>query len=327
MRSSLEQFERISDYVSGSMSDAERSLFELDLKNDPDLQQQVDFQKDMVRIVERKALRAEIGAVAAQYAAAGGMSLLTKLLLSTGAITTIAVVTFFLLNKTTVKPVPEQHTQVAQKAEETDEEIEQVPEEKTTVLPVSANRTVRKPKSGSITDWIFRSGNSSNLPFAIADPVQSGVKQVPSFYSVPEDSIMRDMVNDQVQEETKRKKSTYTASWSISSLKRSVFKRSTEGQKAALRSTAVVKIADLEGSLINGARMTYTLFGETKTVNVDGTYAFKLYQDVRTNVVVDFGDNERVILESVEFSPRRTTFLQIETVISDTPKLKFEQHD
>lgn len=325
MRSSLEQFERISDYVSGKMSDAERSLFELDLKNDPDLQQQVDFQKDMVRIVERKALRAEIGAVAAQYAAAGGMSLLTKLLLSTGAVATIAIVAFFLLNKTEVHPAQEQQAQLSQEAIETNEENDQTQELRNEEQPVSVVRTVRKPTP--ITDWILRPGNNSNLPFTVADPVQPTVKQVPAFYSVPEDSIMRDMVNEQVQEETKRKKSTYTASWSISSLKRSVFKRSTEGQKAALRSTAVVKIADLEGSQINGARMTYTLFGETKTVNVDGTYAFKLYQDIRTNVIIDFGDNERVVLESVEFSPRRTTFLQIETVISDTPRLKLEQHD
>lgn len=323
MRSSLEHFERVSDYVSGNMSEAERSLFELDMRNDPDLKQQVEFQKDMVRIVERKALRAEIGAVAAQYAAAGGMSLLTKLLLSTGAIATVAVITFFLLNRSNVKQKqPGSQPQIAHLQQT------KVPEAKpvttgNSVATLKKNvRTVKKPVS--LSQWILQSRDNSNRPFIVADPVSPNESRITTFYPISQDSIMRELVEERIADETKVKKSTYTASWSISSLKRSVFKRSTAGQKAALRSTAVVKIADLEGSPINGARMTYTLFGETKTVTVDGTYAFKLYQDIRTNVVVEFGNNERVILESVEFSPRRTTFLQVETVLSDTKQLKIE---
>lgn len=315
MRSSLEQFERVSDYVSGRMSESERSLFELEMNNDSYLQEQVDFQKDMIRIVERKALRAEIGAVAAQYAATGGMSLLTKLLLSSVAIATVAILTFFLLNTSEVTPKVQQNT--AQVARET------VIEEPETSAPAGVeskanvtNSQEPKIKKVSLTDWLLRTDHS-NKTYIQGTPLVASQDKQPAFYSIPEDSLMREMVKEYTPEETRVKKSSFTASWSISSLRRSVFKRSTAGQKAALRSTAVVKIADLEGSPINDARMTYTLFGETKTVDVNGTYAFKLYQDIRTNVIVEFGNGEQVILESVEFSPRRTTFLQIETVLSD----------
>lgn len=72
MRSELTILEQIDQYLSGKLSATDATAFEQKIANDPQLQNLVNEQKDFIKAVNRKALRAEINSVAG--AAGGGMS-------------------------------------------------------------------------------------------------------------------------------------------------------------------------------------------------------------------------------------------------------------
>ena len=195
MRSSLEQFERVSDYVSGKLTESQRSLFELEMSNDPFLQEQVDFQKDMVRVVERRALRSEIGAVAGSYATAG-MSLMSKLLLGAGGAIMVGVVGYFFL----VNPETEQKSKLAATS------TKQSPAgQSTEVLSDSiTNEDVIKfePQSNPVSWNLFNRSTVHYMPpfySVYASDMPSNLELLPGsednagFVSVEEDSLMREL--------------------------------------------------------------------------------------------------------------------------------------
>ena len=70
MRSELTILEQIDLYLTGKMHPAELAIFEQQIAESPDLANQLEKQKELIRAVNRKALRAQIAAVAA--AGAGG---------------------------------------------------------------------------------------------------------------------------------------------------------------------------------------------------------------------------------------------------------------
>jgi hypothetical protein len=72
MRAPLESMERVSSYVSGTMTPDQRLRFEADLHTDVSLQEQLRFQQDLARVVERRALMKEIHTVSKHYG--GGSS-------------------------------------------------------------------------------------------------------------------------------------------------------------------------------------------------------------------------------------------------------------
>lgn len=73
MRPELTTLEQIDMYLSGNLSPAEHTAFEAKINADPNLENMVGQQKELIKAVNRKALRAQINAVAAG-GAAGGMS-------------------------------------------------------------------------------------------------------------------------------------------------------------------------------------------------------------------------------------------------------------
>jgi hypothetical protein len=108
MRSSLEQMERVADYLSGNLSPEELSAFESEIAGDPVLREQVEFQQDMTRIVQRRAYRNEINLVARQYG--GGHSWLSwKMALVAGAVAVAGVFGYmaYSANEPSENPVAE----------------------------------------------------------------------------------------------------------------------------------------------------------------------------------------------------------------------------
>lgn len=71
MRSELEQLEQIDQYLSGKMSASEVASFEQQMNADPALKSMVTDQEILIQTVARKALMAEINAVAGITAGAG----------------------------------------------------------------------------------------------------------------------------------------------------------------------------------------------------------------------------------------------------------------
>lgn len=88
MRSELEQLEKVDQYLSGKMSSSEATSFQAEMNADPALKSLVKDQELLIQTVNRKALMAEINAVAglgASGAAASSWGLTQWLI--TGAIT------------------------------------------------------------------------------------------------------------------------------------------------------------------------------------------------------------------------------------------------
>lgn len=74
MRSELTTLEKIDAYLSGNLSPDEKATFENELNSDPQLKVQLEQQQELIRAVNRKALRAQIAAVAAGAAGGGATS-------------------------------------------------------------------------------------------------------------------------------------------------------------------------------------------------------------------------------------------------------------
>ncbi|MFT5823954.1 MAG: hypothetical protein ACI8ZM_005220 [Crocinitomix sp.] len=74
MRPELTTLEQIDMYLSGKLSPAEHTAFEANINADPNLQSMVSQQQELIKVVKRKALRAQINAAAVGGGAGGGMS-------------------------------------------------------------------------------------------------------------------------------------------------------------------------------------------------------------------------------------------------------------
>jgi hypothetical protein len=74
MRSELTTLEQIDMYLSGNLSPAEHAAFEAKISADPNLESAVSQQQELIKAVNRKALRAQINAAAAAGGGASGMS-------------------------------------------------------------------------------------------------------------------------------------------------------------------------------------------------------------------------------------------------------------
>jgi hypothetical protein len=314
MRSSLEQFERVSDYVSGKLTESQRSLFELEMSNDPFLQEQVEFQKDMVRVVERRALRSEIGVVASAYTA-GGMSLLTKLLLGAGSVLVIGVLSYFIFSN----PKPAQKPQVAavqksQVAEPAPLQNERagVGENKPETPPTSHVMSTKE-----LFDYLMKNAQDPSLPNfygSFMTPPLLGYKKdsttTPNsgFVSIPEDSIMQDLIPEFEHQQV------YIGSWRNKPMTRAkiVKIKGLRKQVKSHKKAATVYVTDEEGNILNNAKMTYSYFGEQRIVNINGVYAFDLYSEIKTTVVIELENGDKALIENVDFKPKYITYIEIE---------------
>lgn len=308
MRSSLEQFERVSDYVSGKLTESQQSLFELEMSNDPFLQEQVAFQKDMVRVVERRALRSEIGAVASVYAT-GGMSLLSKLLLGTGSAIVVGVVGYFFL----VNPNPEQKSKLA-----TASTTQQVAEQENE-LPsdsISTENTVSFQPQPTVSYNFFNRHIDNTPPFYsvyASDRLSSlelgsGTDENAGFVSIPSDSLIKESIP------TIEQKRAYVGSWRTNPMSRAKVSKipGLRKQIKSRKKASMVYVTDEEGNILNNAKMTYSYFGEQRTVAINGVYAFDLYSDIKTTVVIELENGDKALIENVDFKPRYSTYIEID---------------
>jgi hypothetical protein len=88
--------ERIAQYLSGRLSAQERADFEAEAAGDPLLQEQLDFQRDITHIMQRRALRTEISTVAKQYGAGSGFSWMAMTV--TGVVVAAGIAGFLLFS-------------------------------------------------------------------------------------------------------------------------------------------------------------------------------------------------------------------------------------
>ena len=83
-------------------------------------------------------------------------------------------------------------------------------------------------------------------------------------------------------------------------------------QVKSRKKAATVYVTDEEGNILNNAKMTYSYFGEQRTVLINGVYAFDLYSDIKTNVVIELENGDKALIENVDFKPRYGTYIEID---------------
>lgn len=93
MRSELTTLEQIDLYLSGDLSSADKAAFENKMANDSALKEQVTQQQELIRVVNRQALRAQISSVAASAGGAAGGGGLSNLFLGISGIVTVGLIT------------------------------------------------------------------------------------------------------------------------------------------------------------------------------------------------------------------------------------------
>jgi hypothetical protein len=105
MRSELEQLEQIDLYLGGKMSTEQLTAFETEMASNPQLKSMVEDQQLLIQTVSRKALMAEINAVAGAAGAtgaAGGTAWgISQWLITIASIVTVGVGSFLIYNHTT----------------------------------------------------------------------------------------------------------------------------------------------------------------------------------------------------------------------------------
>lgn len=153
--------ERVSSYVSGTMTPDQRLRFEADLQTDASLQEQLNFQQDLARVVERRAMMKEIHAVSKQYGG-GGSSFFSAWGLSViGGILVAAGITAYFLFEQEPKDKPQQLTVVTQQ-----------PQAAQTDNPSAANGT--EPVAAAQTSAPVQTLPAPNGPHNVFDMLRTG---------------------------------------------------------------------------------------------------------------------------------------------------------
>src|SRR5882724_3341097 len=67
MRNELQQIEKIEQYLKGLLPDAERKAFEAQLANDPALREELRLQQELVKGIERAALKQQVQRAGRQF--------------------------------------------------------------------------------------------------------------------------------------------------------------------------------------------------------------------------------------------------------------------
>lgn len=92
MRPELTIHEQIDLYLAGKLSPAEQAAIEEKMANDPSFENSVNAQKDLIRSINRKALRAQINTVAAGAAGGGGGATFGNLFLGIGGVLAVGII-------------------------------------------------------------------------------------------------------------------------------------------------------------------------------------------------------------------------------------------
>ena len=99
MRPSLNQLERVEAYVMNTLPVQERLAFDAELTDNAELQSLVEFQQQVIKTVNRQALRAEIDTVSRQFGQGGGGGHLPwKWIFSSFAVVVAGVATWIALS-------------------------------------------------------------------------------------------------------------------------------------------------------------------------------------------------------------------------------------
>lgn len=107
MRTELEKYELIDQYILGKLSETEVAQFEERMRKDPELQKTVETQQDIIKATKRKALLAEINSISGM----SGASIFTNSFwITTGLAFLVTIITIMLYYNKLVSSKTQQNT-------------------------------------------------------------------------------------------------------------------------------------------------------------------------------------------------------------------------
>ena len=321
MRAELENMERVANYLAGKLTESQRQVFEADLLMDNDLQDQLHFQTDLSKVIERRVLRNEISQIGKQY---GGSSLFSwKMIVITAVVIAGGITAYFAFSPTTnehdslIAKEPKKEKSVVSEQMKIVNEQERIDAEKVFTKPttfkldvdaflrLSRNQPYGWINQMNIVDQNDLADAGLTMPsLALTEPViRSFADSVISF-----------------EEIVTPKQITRSGTWWKKSARSSALPSLRES-KTRLKNKALIIVIDEAGNKLPNVAIEYGYYGELRsgTTDKNGEFAFQLYDQITSSVTLLLPDQIEVDLTEVVFQPKKVTYIQVDSYTIDSP--------
>lgn len=325
MRAELENMERVANYLAGKLTESQRQVFEADLLMDNDLQDQLHFQTDLSKVIERRVLRNEISQIGKQY---GGSSLFSwKMMVITAVVIAGGITAYFAFTPTT----NEHDSLIAQEPK-----IEQsvVPQQMDTVDQqdvINTDLPVSKPMNLifdpiAYSQWQQQMISNPQLwnyqPNGAVqqnDLADAGVTMPSLALTEP---VIRSFADSVItfEEIVTPKQIMRSGTWWKKPARSSALPSLRES-KTRLKNKALIIVIDEAGNKLPNVAVEYGYYGELRsgTTDKNGEFAFQLYDQITSSVKLLLPDQIEVDLTEVVFQPKKVTYIQVDSYTIDSP--------
>lgn len=351
MRSPLEQIEQINTYLSGGMTPDQLARFEAEVAGDPVLKDQLTFQQDMSKVVQRRALRSEIQSVAKQYGgASSGFSWMAVIV--SGIVAVAGIVGYYLWDHDSVPAAPKVTQQ---------QHIEQQPAAPATA-PVTADTNAapqlvwnpeemqrelfRYMHSADFErpDFLGISDGSVFLPLPGIESAAISTEQSMTLTDFADlDFVPKAFAKQQFKEEGSLTRSQLDSLY-FTSDGEDAENRSAEQQYITVncwntlpgagpftesrlhlkgrrpkKNAAFGYVFDKEGNKLKNVTIVYSFYGERRTVTTDasGSFEFKLYGKIVTDVSLMISGYGMATLPGIVFQSKKGTYFQVDLPVKE----------
>jgi len=324
MRAELENMERVANYLTGKLTEGQRQVFEADLLIDNDLQDQLHFQTDLSKVIERRVLRNEISQAGKQFAGYSGFS--WKMMVITAVVIAGGIITYVLFN-----PTPDQENSTIVTTSTEEQSIAPVTAEiddqqvfidstiviaKPRTLKFDAATSLKWQQMRASQDTWINEINNKGLQDVLAD---AGVITRKQEVIQP---IKKEFIDSVIafEETTAVKQVVRSGTWWKKTVRSSALPSLRE-TKTRLKNKALIIVIDGAGNKLPNVAIDYGFYGELRsgTTDKNGEFAFLLYDQITSSVTLVLPDHVKVDLTEVVFQPKKVTYIQVDSYTIDSP--------
>lgn len=342
MRLPLAQMDRVASYLSGRMTADQQARFEADLLVDSDLQDQLEFQREMMQVIQRRALRAEIAAAGKSFGGHSGWSWTFAIAGGAVVLVATALIYFFSSDKPVATAnskevvsidslsvqnfIPETTNEAAAGLEPTYStyQFPAVPSREKANEGLFPSSSMELPvdmyqKLPLKNDLI--EAKSSQVSFAPEGFKELIAKYLPvdgarNISPEMEDMLYFETAYPEVTEAVSNYSEVLTTEiWKGRRLIQGTARISGNGKSKLTihRKETAIQVTDADGKCIPGAEIEYNYFGEPRVGTTDsmGVIRFPLYSTIRSELHITLRDKRQTKLEKVTIEPKRVLFIQL----------------
>ncbi|GEM_PF-4380170 len=321
MRAELENMERVANYLAGKLTESQRQVFEADLLMDNDLQDQLHFQTDLSKVIERRVLRNEISQIGKQY---GGSSLFSwKMMVITAVVIAGGITAYVAFTPTTnesdsliaKEPKKEQSTvvvptKIADQHTAIDSDIVNT---KPTTFKLDVDAILRLGRNQQ-SGWINEINTIQQNDLADAGVKTRSAESLQLNKKEFVDSVIA------FEEIVSPKQIMRSGTWWKKPARSSALPSLRES-KTRLKNKALIIVIDEAGNKLPNVAVEYGYYGELRsgTTDKNGEFAFQLYDQITSSVTLLLPDQIKVDLTEVVFQPKKVTYIQVDSYTIDSP--------